>query len=48
MITLRMADAQNLNSVNSKNRERMFEKRIDCLPDCTVDKLDDNEEDEKE
>ena len=48
MITLRMADPQNLNSVNSKNRERMFEKGVDWLPDCTVDKLDDNEDDEKE
>ena len=48
MITLRMADPQNLNSVNSRNRERMLEKGVDWLPDCTVDKLDDNEDDEKE
>jgi hypothetical protein len=42
MITLRMKDPATLNAVNSRNRQKILEKRVDWLPDSSLDKLEDN------
>ena len=42
MITLRMKDPTTLNAVNSRNRQKIMEKRVDWLPDSSLDKLEDN------
>ena len=42
MITLRMKDPTTLNAVNSRNRQKILEKRVDWLPDSSLDKLEDN------
>jgi len=42
MITLRMQDPATLNAVNSRNRQKILEKRVDWLPDSSLDKLEDN------
>ena len=41
MITLRMQDSYTLNSLNARNRKRIMEKRVDWLPDASLDKLED-------
>ena len=41
MITLRMQDPTNLNSINTRNRKRIIEKGVDWLPDASLDKLED-------
>ena len=42
MITLRMKDPTTLNAVNSRNRQKILEKRVDWLPDSSLDKIEDN------
>ena len=42
MITLRMNDPTTLNAINSRNRQKILEKRVDWLPDSTLDKIEDN------
>ena len=42
MITLRMKDPSTLNAVNSRNRQKILEKRVDWLPDSSLDRLEDN------
>ncbi len=42
MITLRMKDPATLNAVNSRNRQKILEKRVDWLPDSSLDRLEDN------
>ena len=42
MITLRMNDPANLNAINSRNRQKIMEKKIDWLPDSSLDRIEDN------
>ena len=42
MVTLRMNDPANLNAINSRNRQKILEKRVDWLPDSSLDRIDDN------
>ena len=42
MITLRMNDPASLNAINSRNRQNILEKRVDWLPDSSLDKIEDN------
>ena len=42
MITLRMTDATSLNAVNSRNRQKILEKKVDWLPDSSLDRIEDN------
>ena len=42
MITLRMSDTKSLNSINSRNKQKILEKRVDWLPDSSLDRIEDN------
>ena len=42
MITLRMNDPTNLNAIDARNRQKILEKKIDWLPDSSLDKIEDN------
>ena len=42
MITLRMNDPTSLNAIDSRNRQKILEKKIDWLPDSSLDKIEDN------
>ena len=42
MITLRMTDPASLNAIDSRNRQNILEKRVDWLPDSSLDRIEDN------
>ena len=42
MITLRMNDPTSLNAIDSRNRQNILEKRVDWLPDSSLDRIEDN------
>jgi hypothetical protein len=42
MIALRVEDPQELNAINSRNREKMLKKSVEWLPDSNLENLENN------